>query len=163
MKWDPSMEPTPEHKINIHCERPSQRGIVHYRGGHRAHCSCGWSSDCYARGSDFDGILARSSIGAAVADVEARGIDAHLADLEREMPARSKKRVPAAVKKPDRLPASDRAFMRGFGTALASIWNCHHDADMVRSILKENGFTPESFRGVGLEEVDLAAIRRAVQ
>ena len=166
-----------EHNISLRCEPPSRRGALHLMGGHRAHCSCGWSSDCYsqlsdteravkvhlqrAQGREFNDLLARSSIGAALLDIKERGIEAHLADLERELPNRHKK--PATVKKPDRLAASDRSFMRGFGVALASIWNCHHDADMVRSILKENGFTPESFRGVGLEEADLAAIRRAVQ
>lgn len=70
-------------------------------GGHRARCSCGWSGDCYAmfadaqrasevhlrraKREDFDALIARSSIGEAIADIKARGIDAHLADLEREL------------------------------------------------------------------------------
>lgn len=93
-----------EHHIEINCERG---GMIGY--GHRAHCSCGWGSDCYAQISDtqravevhlrraeredFEGLIARSSVGAAIADVKARGIDAHLADLEREMNRRLKKRV----------------------------------------------------------------------
>lgn len=89
------------HDITIHCEAPSRSGALVLRCGHRAHCSCGWASDCYAQMSDteraievhlrsaqradFEGLIARSSIGAAIADVKARGIDAHLVDLEREM------------------------------------------------------------------------------
>lgn len=77
-------------------------------GGHRARCSCGWASDSYAQiadaqraievhqrkaaREDFDGLLARSSIGAAIADIKQRGIDAHLADLEQELrPRRARK------------------------------------------------------------------------
>lgn len=33
----------------------------------------------------IDDLIARSSIGGALADVKARGIDAHLIDLEREL------------------------------------------------------------------------------
>lgn len=74
---------------------------VHGGCCHRTRCTCGWGSDCYtvasdaggagevhvrkARREDFDGLLARSSIGAAIADVKTRGIEAHLVDLEREM------------------------------------------------------------------------------
>jgi uncharacterized protein YdbL (DUF1318 family) len=87
------------HDVLIHHEPP--RHGYSLLGGHRARCSCGWGSDCYAQLSDtqraievhlrraqredFEGLIARSSIGAAVADVKARGIDAHLADLAREM------------------------------------------------------------------------------
>jgi hypothetical protein len=87
------------HHVLIACEPPSREGALHLLGGHRARCSCGWSSDCYAQLSDtqraievhlrrarridFDNLIARSSIGAAIADVKARGIDAHLKDLER--------------------------------------------------------------------------------
>ncbi len=89
------------HHVEIHCEPPSRRGALVLNGGHRARCSCGWSSDCYAQMSDtqravdvhlrrsqredFEGLIARSSIGAAIADIKERGIDAHLIDLEREM------------------------------------------------------------------------------
>lgn len=98
------------HAIEIRCEPRKRKGVLVLNGGHRAHCACGWWSDCYAQLSDtqraievhlrrakredFDGLIARSSIGAAVADIKARGIDAHLVDLEREMhPRRSKKRT----------------------------------------------------------------------
>ena len=80
------------HDITIRCERSTL--IM----GHRANCTCGWSSDCYAQLSDaqrtsdvhlrrskredFEGLIARSSIGKAVADIQARGIDDHLIDLE---------------------------------------------------------------------------------
>jgi len=37
-----------EHKIAIRCETSTY--MPH--GGHRARCSCGWSSDCYAQLSD---------------------------------------------------------------------------------------------------------------
>ena len=92
---------TATHHIEINCELPSRKGALVLNGGHRASCSCGWWSDCYAQLSDiqlaievhlrraqredFEGLIARSSIGAAIADIKARGIDAHLVDLEREM------------------------------------------------------------------------------
>jgi hypothetical protein len=90
--------------------------INHESGKYRASCSCGWGNDCYAQLSDtqraasvhlrraqredFDALIARSSIGAAIADIKARGIDAHLIDLERTMNRRrptKKKKKPAAV------------------------------------------------------------------
>jgi hypothetical protein len=89
------------HDISISCEPPARNGALVLQGGHCARCSCGWSSDCYAqlsdtqravevhlrrsRREDFEGLIARSSIGAAIADIKERGIDAHLVDLEREM------------------------------------------------------------------------------
>lgn len=95
------MTTTVMHSIEINCEPPSRNGALLLNGGHRAHCSCGWWSDCYAQMSDtqraievhlrraqredFEGLIARSSIGAAIADIKERGIDAHLVDLEREM------------------------------------------------------------------------------
>jgi hypothetical protein len=96
------------HEISIRCEPPSRNGALVLQGGHRARCSCTWSSDCYAQLSDtqravevhlrkakredFEELLARSSIGTALADIKARGIDAHLIDLEREMtPKRRRK------------------------------------------------------------------------
>ena len=57
---------------------------------HRARCTCGWGSDSYAafadaqhaasvhlrraRRADFEELIARSSIGAAIADVKARAL-----------------------------------------------------------------------------------------
>jgi hypothetical protein len=102
------------HSIEISHEPPSVHcgGALHLGGGHRARCACGWWSDCYSQLSDteraievhlrkmrrldFDALIARSSIGAAVADVRARGIDAHLADFERQPRRRKtkKKTVP---------------------------------------------------------------------
>lgn len=89
---------TDAHTIAISADR-ADRGVYMPNWGHRARCSCGWSSDCYSqlsdteravevhlrrsRREDFDVLIARSSIGAALADVKTRGIDAHLADLER--------------------------------------------------------------------------------
>ena len=94
----------PAHDISIGCER----GQYMLSDGHRARCSCGWSSDCYtqlsdtqrsievhlrrARREDFEGLIARSSIGAAVADIKAHGIDAHLVDLEREMTPKGRRK-----------------------------------------------------------------------
>jgi hypothetical protein len=94
----------PTHDISIRHEH----GQYMLHGGHRARCSCGWWSDCYAQLSDtrravdvhlrrsqredFDALIARSSIGAAIRDVEKRGIDAHLVDLEQEMRRRHRKR-----------------------------------------------------------------------
>lgn len=95
------------HKISLYCEPPSREGALMRGGGHRARCSCGWGSDCYAQmrdtqraidvhlrreaRADFEGLIARSSIGAALDDIKKRGIDAHLADLEREMRPRRRK------------------------------------------------------------------------
>lgn len=88
---------TAAHDVSIRCER----GQYMLGSGHRARCSCGWSSDCYAqlsdtqraievhlqreRRADIKELIAKSSIGAAIADIKARGIDAHLVDLEQEM------------------------------------------------------------------------------
>jgi hypothetical protein len=96
------------HHISISHEGPARSPGFAY--GHRASCSCGWSSDCYsqlsdtqraievhqrrAKREDFDALIARSSIGAAIADVKARGIDAHLADLAREMSPKRRRRRP---------------------------------------------------------------------
>ena len=107
---------------------------------------------------DIHVLIARSSIGAALDDVKKRGIEAHLVDLEREMhPRRGKK---SSAKK---LSDEDRAFMRGFGVALASIWRCHHDGQMVKHLIKENNFKLSSFRGIALLEADYVAIRQAVE
>lgn len=78
----------------------------------QSRCACEWRSDSYvacadaqragevhvrrATREDFDDLIARSSIGAAIADIKARGIDAHLVDLEREMTPRRRR----SVKKP---------------------------------------------------------------
>ena len=95
------------HEISISCDQ----GQYMLGNGHRARCSCGWSSDCYAQHSDtqravdvhlrrakreeFEALIARSSIGQALADIKKRGIDAHLRDLEREMfPKRRKRKAP---------------------------------------------------------------------
>jgi hypothetical protein len=104
----PAKPRAPAHHISIDHEGPKQEGAFHWGGGHRARCSCGWWSDCYSQLSDtqraievhlrraqrvdFDALIARSSVGAAIADVKARGIDAHLVDLEREMNARRRPR-----------------------------------------------------------------------
>ncbi len=106
----------------------------------------------------IDVLIARSSIGAAIADVKARGIDAHLVGLEREMNHRRPAKKPAK-----KLTAEDAAFMRGFGAALASVWRCHHDGQMVQHLIRQNNFTLASFRGVGMLAADLAAIRQAVR
>jgi hypothetical protein len=103
------------HAITIRHEGPSHRPGYAFGGGHRASCSCGWGSDCYAQLSDtqraievhlrrakredFDALIARSSIGAAIADVKARGIDAHLADLAREMTPRRARKAKRVAKK----------------------------------------------------------------
>ena len=88
---------TTAHEVAIRCEH----GQYMLGNGHRARCSCGWSSDCYAqlsdtqraieihlqreRRADIKELIAKSSIGAAIADIKERGIDAHLVDLEREL------------------------------------------------------------------------------
>ena len=101
------MTVTNAHDTSIGCETPQHMP----RGGFRAHCSCGWSSDCYAQISDaqraievhlqrvkreeIKELIARSSIGQGLADIKKRGIDAHLRDLEREMfPKRRKRKTP---------------------------------------------------------------------
>ena len=62
-----------------------------------------------------------------------------------------------------KLSAEDAAFMRGFGIALASIWRCHHDGQMVQHLIRQNNFTLASFSGIGMLDADLTAIRRAVR
>ncbi len=91
---------TRSHAVTYRHEKSDRPGsLVH--GGVRAICTCGWASDCYAQvgdtdraaevhqrreqAADFDGLIARSSIGMGLADIKARGIEAHLVDLEREM------------------------------------------------------------------------------
>lgn len=173
-----------EHHVSIEHEGPRKSPGFSFGGGHRASCSCGWWSDCYAMLSDteraievhlrrakhepvgvqvranamdeFRALIARSSIGQAIADIKKRGIDAHLVDLERETSKRWRRRTPRP-----RLSAEDQAFMRGFGTALASIWRCQHDGQMVRQLIRQNNFTLASFRDVGLLPADYAAIKKA--
>lgn len=95
-----------EHTIGYEREMQPLRGCCT-----RSRCACGWSSDSYAAFSDaqragevhvrrakrqdFEDLIARSSIGAAIEDIKTRGIDAHLVDLEREMNRRwsGKRRV----------------------------------------------------------------------
>lgn len=167
---------TADHHIEYKHEAGRRDGALVTNGGTRARCSCGWFSDCYAmtsdtdraievhlrraKRSDFEGLLARSSIGAAVADVRKRGIDAHLVDLERQLhqPRRARK-----ARRPPQSNSVDAAFMRGFGVALASIWRCHHDGQMVEHLLKENGFTFASFKGVDLLRTDYDAICQALK
>lgn len=161
-------EPAPAHATSISHELPASGAAL--EGGHRARCSCGWWSDCHAQLSDtqraveahlrrvnrksFNELLARSSIGAAIADVKARGLDAHLVDLEKELhPYRRK----------PRLSAEDKAFMRGFGIALATIWRCHHDGQMVHHLVKANNFKLSSFRDVGLLDTDYDSIVHALE
>jgi hypothetical protein len=57
----------------------------------------------------------------------------------------------------------DDAFIRGFGSALATVWRCHHDGQMVRHLIQQSNFTLKSFLGVGLLKADLTAIRQAVR
>jgi hypothetical protein len=175
------------HQTSIEYEPPSTRhgGVLVLHGGHRGRCSCGWWSDCYsqmrdtqraievhlrrAKRVDIDALIERSSIGAGIADIKKRGtspsiavaLDAHLSDLEREM--RSRRGRVRKAKRAARLKPEDVAFMRGFGVALASIWRCQHDGQMVRMLIKENGFTIDSFRGVDLLDADFEAIQQAVK
>jgi len=167
---------TPEaHAISIRHEGPSRSGALMLGGGHRAHCSCGWGSDCYAQLSDtqraievhlrrsqrldFDALIERSSIGAAIKDIKARGIDAHLVDLECEMSKkfrRGTKKRGAKERSPE-----DAAFLRGFALAIATIWRCHHDGPMVQCLLEQNKLTLADFRGLDVD-VDVEMIRQAI-
>jgi hypothetical protein len=54
------------HSITFHCERG--RYMPHY--GHRARCSCGWASDCYAQISDTQCAVDVHLRGAKSADFE---------------------------------------------------------------------------------------------
>jgi hypothetical protein len=103
-----------QHAITISYVPPSRQGVLVLMGGHRARCSCGWGSDCYsqlgdthravevhqrrAKREELDKLIERSSIGVAIADVKERGIDAHLADLERETRRPRKSKVAIAKK-----------------------------------------------------------------
>lgn len=166
---------TTTHDISISYESPSRHGALMLQGGHRARCACGWSSDCYRQLSDtqravdvhlrrsrreyFKGLLVRSSIGAALDDIKTRGIDAHLVDLEHEM----NQQRPMKNKPAKKISAEDAAFMRGFGAALATIWRCHHDGQMVQHLIQQNNFTLAAFRGIGMLDADLTAIRKAMR
>ena len=102
---------TTAHEVSFCCER----GQYMLGSGHRARCSCGWSSDCYAQLSDtqraadvhvqrarraeIKELIAKSSIGAGLADIKARGIDAHLVDLDREMNRRFKPKQKGATRR----------------------------------------------------------------
>jgi len=113
--------------------------------GHRACCTGGWSSDCYAQLSD----ARRAS------DVHLRRAkDAGEATLERspleEMVVRLRS-------------DEEKAFMRGFGTAIASLWRSSHNQSMIKILLQANGFTRGSFDNTGLSDWDLEALRQAVQ
>jgi hypothetical protein len=55
----------------------------------------------------------------------------------------------------------ERAFLRGFGLALATIWRCHHDGQLVERLLRENKLVPADFRGLDIDD-DCRMIRRAV-
>lgn len=95
-----------QHHVAIDHEGPSRSPDFAFGGGHRARCSCGWRSDCYAQISDtqraievhlrrsqredFDALIARSSIGAAIEDIKTRGIEKHLESLEKAMKPRRK-------------------------------------------------------------------------
>jgi hypothetical protein len=172
------------HHAAIDYEPPSARhsGALVLHGGHRARCSCGWWSDCYAQMSDarraievhvrrsqrldFEVLIEKSSIGAGVADIKKRGIDAHLADLEHEMRSKRRGQVKKKAKRARRLKPlkpEEAAFMRGFGAALATIWRCQHDGQMVRMLIAQNNFTIDAFRGVDLMDVDFKAIQQAVK
>lgn len=169
-------ETAPTHDVSIQHEGPTQNGAFSFGGGYRANCSCGWWSDCYSqmsdtqravevhlrksRRTDFDALIARSSIGAAIDDVKKRGIDAHLIDLERETHVRRRARKAGRSAKKKRV-AQDAAFLRGFGCALASIWRCHHDSQMVECLLKENSLKLDDFRNVELLDGDWNAICQA--
>jgi len=175
-RMTPAGQPASRHDTSIRHEH-IERSYMSF-SGFRARCSCGWSSDCYSQMSDteravevhlrrsrrvdFDALIARSSIGRAIADVRKRGIDAHLVDLEREMrPRRRPRKAGKTAKK--KLAEKDAAFMRGFGVALASIWRCHHDGQMVTCLIKENGLALDDFRDVGLTDGDWRAICAAVE
>ena len=168
-------KPVPEaHEISIRHEPASRTEALVFSGGHRAHCSCGWGSDCYAQLSDtqraievhlrrsrslaFDALIKRSSIGAAIKDIKTRGIDAHLVDLEREMSKKFRRPTKKSVAK--RSP-EDAAFLRGFALAIATIWRCHHDGQMVQGLLEQNKLTLADFRGLDIDG-DVEMIRQAV-
>lgn len=115
------------HHIEISYEPRSERryggGALVLNAGHRARCSCGWWSDCYAQMSDtqraievhlrraerldFKALIDRSSIGQGLADIKKRGIDAHLKDLELEMNRRRPSKKSKAKTKPEKLSVGD--------------------------------------------------------
>lgn len=92
-------------------------------------------------------------------DVKVRRIDVHLVELEREL----NRHRPTKKPPKNKLSTEDAAFMRGFGAALASIWRCHHDGQMVQHLIRQNNFKLASFRSIGMLDTDLAAIRQAVR
>lgn len=86
-----------------------ERGMLVGSYRTRSRCACSWQSDSYtarvdaqragevhvrqATREDFDGLIAKSSIGVAIADVKARGIDAHLVGLESTLRRPKRKRA----------------------------------------------------------------------
>ena len=79
------------------------------------------------------------------------------------MQRRALRIIGAPMKKIGELINTQRAFMRGFGAAIADIWRLHHDGQMVRHLIKANGFSLASFRDVEMLEADYAAICQALR
>ena len=55
----------------------------------------------------------------------------------------------------------DRAFMAGFAIALADAQRLHDCPTTVKDVIKGAGFTIEDFERAGVEEYDLAELRKA--
>ena len=170
--------PARAHHVTTDYEPPRRSGIGRTMGGTRARCTCGWFSDCYAmqmdteraievhlrrsQRTDFDELIKRSSIGAAIEDIKQRGIAAHLADLEHEtakwrLRRRAKHTPPKKVR-----TAEEAAFLRGFALATATLWRAHHDGQLVQCLLKENSLCLADFRDLDVGG-DYAAIREALR
>lgn len=84
-----------------------------------AYCKRCGANPCVCH--DFDELIAKSSIGVGLRDIEKRGIGAHLADLEQEMAP--KKRCKASTSPTARSLAECRK--RGWVAQVVERWNPH--------------------------------------
>lgn len=169
------------HEIVIDRDREHSGHMLH--AGHRARCSCGWSSDLYAQRSyteraievhlrkartgDFDALIAKSSIGAALKDIKTRGIEAHLVDLEREMHPKKRGRPPRAgeISKPItvRVSADERLAWEGAaGDQQLSDW-IRARCDTRAARLTRKDVDAAFLRGFGLALVILWRTHRDAQ
>jgi hypothetical protein len=55
----------------------------------------------------------------------------------------------------------DDAWLQGFAACLLSIWQLHHDGQMVRHIINANGITLGSLRDSGIDEDHYDALVKA--
>lgn len=60
------------------------------------------------------------------------------------------------------MKASDKHFLRGFGVAMADLMRLHQSEVEARDVITGAGFEIADFIAAGLDEYDLAEIRKAM-